>query len=101
MLLAKTSVDLGVQGGSDDDLPEEKCSPEKLGAMHMTPTVKLSLLALRVYLILIVMLVFCSVLHQACLDIKARLLEENRQLVSCESRRFSVHALNAGPITLS
>ena len=48
-----------------DDVPEEKCSPEKLGAMHMTPTVKLSLLALRGYLILIVMLVFLSVLHQA------------------------------------
>jgi hypothetical protein len=48
-----------------DDVPEEKCSPEKLGAMHMTPTVKLSLLALRGYLILIVMLVFFSVLHQA------------------------------------
>jgi hypothetical protein len=48
-----------------DDMPEEKCSLEKLGAMHMTPTVKLSLLALRCYLILIVMLVFFSVLHQA------------------------------------
>jgi hypothetical protein len=48
-----------------DDVPEEKCSPEKLGAMKMTPTVKLSLLALRGYLILIVMLVFVSVLHQA------------------------------------
>jgi hypothetical protein len=48
-----------------DDVPEEKCSPEKLGAMHMTPTVKLSLLALRGYLILIVTLVFFSVLHQA------------------------------------
>ncbi len=48
-----------------DDMPEEKCSPEKLGAMHMAPTVKLSLLALRCYLILIVMLVFFSVLHQA------------------------------------
>ena len=48
-----------------DDVSEEKCSPEKLGAMHMTPTVKLSLLALRGYLILIVMLVFFSVLHQA------------------------------------
>ncbi len=48
-----------------DDVPEEKCSPEKLGPIHMTPTVKLSLLALRGYLILIVMLVFFSVLHQA------------------------------------
>jgi hypothetical protein len=38
--------------------------PEKLGAMHMTPTVKLLLLALRGYLILIVMLVFLSVLHK-------------------------------------
>ncbi len=48
-----------------DDAPEEKFSPEKLGAMKMTPTVRLSLLALRGYLILIVMLVFFSVLHQA------------------------------------
>jgi hypothetical protein len=48
-----------------DDVPEEKCSPEKLGAIHMTPTVKLSLLALRGYLILIIAMVFFSVLHQA------------------------------------
>ncbi len=48
-----------------DDVPEEKCSPEKLGVMKMTPTVKLSLLALRGYLILIVAIVFFSVLHQA------------------------------------
>jgi hypothetical protein len=48
-----------------DDVPEEKCSPEKLGAIKMTPTVKLSLLALRGYLILIVAMVFFSVLHQA------------------------------------
>ena len=47
------------------DEPEEKCSPEKLGSMNMTPTVKLSLLALRGYLILIVAMVFFSVLHQA------------------------------------
>ena len=47
------------------DMPEEKFSPEKLGAIHMTPTVKLSLLALRGYLILIIAMVFFSVLHQA------------------------------------
>lgn len=47
------------------DVPEEKCSPEKLGAMKMTFTVRLSLLALRGYLILIVLLVFYNVLHQA------------------------------------
>ncbi len=47
------------------DVPEEKCSPEKLGAMQMTLTVKLSLLALRAYLILIALLVVYSVLHQA------------------------------------
>lgn len=47
------------------DVPEEKCSPEKLGAMHMTFAVRLSLFALRGYLILIILLVFYSVLHQA------------------------------------
>lgn len=47
------------------DVPEEKFSPEKLGAIKMTPTVWLSLLVLRGYLILIVAMVFFSVLHQA------------------------------------
>jgi hypothetical protein len=42
------------------DAPEAKCSPENLGAIHMTLTVKLSLFALRAYLILIVLLVFYS-----------------------------------------
>ena len=47
------------------DVSEEKFSPENLGAMHMTLMVRLSLFALRGYLILIILLVFYSVLHQA------------------------------------
>lgn len=34
-----------------DDVQEEKCSAEGLGLMEMTPTVRRSLTALRVYLI--------------------------------------------------
>jgi hypothetical protein len=65
--------------------------PEKLGAMHRTPTVKLSLLALRGYLILIVMLVFLSVLHQAgLLHTSTCLLDGNRRLFQEMSRRFLV-----------
>lgn len=48
-----------------DDLPEVKRSAEGLGAMHMTTSVRLSLFALRAYLILMALLVLYSVLHQA------------------------------------
>ena len=34
-----------------DDIQEQKCSAEGLGLMHLTPTARLSLGALRVYLI--------------------------------------------------
>ena len=34
-----------------DDVQEKKCSAEGLGLMHLTPTARLSLGALRVYLI--------------------------------------------------
>ena len=40
-----------------DDLPEEKRDVSALGPMRMTPSVRLSLVALRVYLILMVALV--------------------------------------------
>ncbi|QBD74562.1 hypothetical protein EPA93_00555 [Ktedonosporobacter rubrisoli] len=47
------------------DAPEEKCSPEGLGPMHMRISVKLSLFMLRAYLILMGLLVLYSILHQA------------------------------------
>ena len=37
-----------------DDIPEQKCNPKNLGRMHMSPTVKTSLMALRGYLVVIV-----------------------------------------------
>ena len=37
-----------------DDAPEKKCSPDGLAHMEMTPTVKISLITLRVYLIVII-----------------------------------------------
>ena len=40
-----------------DDQPEEKVDTSALGPMSMTPSVKLSLMALRAYLILMVLLV--------------------------------------------
>ncbi len=40
-----------------DDLPEEKLYHADLGRMALTPTVRLSLLALRLYLALMVLLV--------------------------------------------
>jgi hypothetical protein len=45
-----------------DDLPEEKRSPEGRGALALTPAVRFSLMALRSYLLLMVMLVFYRVL---------------------------------------
>ena len=41
-----------------DDVPEEKIDTSSLGPMPMTTSVKLSLMALRGYLILMVLLVF-------------------------------------------
>ncbi len=48
-----------------DDVPEEKVDTEKLGPMLMTTSVKLSLLALRSYLVIMVLLVLYHVLELA------------------------------------
>ena len=48
-----------------DDLPEEKVDTETLGPMPMTISVKLSLLALRSYLVMMVLLVLYHVLDLA------------------------------------
>jgi hypothetical protein len=48
-----------------DDEPEEKCDTETLGLMHMSASVRISLLALRGYLILMVLLVVYKVLNLA------------------------------------
>jgi len=39
-----------------DDVPEQKCSAEGLGVIHMSRSVKASLVTLRLYLILILAL---------------------------------------------
>jgi hypothetical protein len=44
-----------------DDLPEEKVDTERLGLMPMTASVRFSLLSLRAYLILMMLLVFYRV----------------------------------------
>lgn len=46
------------------DAPEEKCNIEGLGLMPLRPAVKYSLLSLRLYLILMLGLVFYRVLHE-------------------------------------
>jgi hypothetical protein len=48
-----------------DDVQETKVDTEALGAMPMTRTVRLSLLSLRAYLILMVMLVVYHVMMLA------------------------------------
>lgn len=48
-----------------DDRPEEKIDTETLGPMAMTRTVKLSLLSLRIYLVLMIVLVAYHVLQIA------------------------------------
>ena len=48
-----------------DDIPEEKVNASDLGTMPMTASVKLSLLALRGYLILMMLLVLYHVLDLA------------------------------------
>ena len=45
-----------------DDLPEEKVDTERLGPMAMTASVRMSLVSLRAYLILMMLLVFYRVL---------------------------------------
>lgn len=44
-----------------DDVPEEKVDTESLGPMPMTRSVKVSLMSLRGYLILMIVLVFYHV----------------------------------------
>jgi hypothetical protein len=48
-----------------DDVPEEKVDTESLGPMPMTASVKWSLVSLRAYLLLMVVLVFYRVLSLA------------------------------------
>jgi len=48
-----------------DDVPEEKVDTEALGPMPMTRSVRLSLLSLRGYLILVVLLVIYHVVSLA------------------------------------
>jgi hypothetical protein len=48
-----------------DDVPEEKVDTENLGPMPMTRSVKLSLLSLRGYLLLMILMVLYHVLQLA------------------------------------
>jgi hypothetical protein len=48
-----------------DDAPEQKVDTATLGPMQMTPSVKLSLLALRGYLVLMMLLVLYHVIDLA------------------------------------
>jgi hypothetical protein len=48
-----------------DDLPEEKVDTESLGPMALTASVRLSLLSLRAYLVLVMLLVFYRVMFLA------------------------------------
>jgi hypothetical protein len=48
-----------------DDVPEEKVDTEHLGPMAMTASVRISLLSLRAYLVLMMILVFYHVLDLA------------------------------------
>jgi hypothetical protein len=48
-----------------DDVPEEKVDTESLGPMPMTPSVRISLLSLRAYLVLMMLLVLYHALDLA------------------------------------
>ena len=48
-----------------DDLPEEKVDTEALGPMPMTMSVRISLMSLRAYLVLMMLLVFYHVMGMA------------------------------------
>jgi hypothetical protein len=48
-----------------DDLPEQKVDTEGLGPMTLTMSVRISLLSLRAYLVLMMLLVFYHVLGLA------------------------------------
>jgi hypothetical protein len=45
-----------------DDVPEEKVDTDRLGPMAMTPSVRISLVSLRAYLVLMMLMVFYRVL---------------------------------------
>ena len=53
-----------------DDVLEEKIDTENLGPMAMTPTVRISLLSLRAYLVLMMLLVLYHVLNLAGLFVR-------------------------------
>jgi hypothetical protein len=53
-----------------DDVREEKIDTENLGPMAMTTTVRISLLSLRAYLVLMMLLVLYHVLHLAGLFVR-------------------------------
>ncbi|HYW44639.1 MAG TPA: hypothetical protein VE959_17390 [Bryobacteraceae bacterium] len=48
-----------------DDVPEEKVDTENLGPMKMTASVRISLVSLRAYLVLMMLMVFYRVLDLA------------------------------------
>ena len=48
-----------------DDEPEEKCSTEGLGLMHMTRVTKIALLVLRCYIILMIPVLIAFILRTA------------------------------------
>jgi hypothetical protein len=48
-----------------DDLPEEKVDTDALGPMAMTMSVRISLMSLRAYLILMMLMVFYRVMAMA------------------------------------
>lgn len=45
------------------DVPEEKCSTDNLEPMHMTASVRWSLLSLRLYLVLMMLILFYHVVE--------------------------------------
>jgi hypothetical protein len=53
-----------------DDIPEQKVDTESLGPMPMTPSVRISLLSLRAYLVVMMLLVLYHVLALAGLFAK-------------------------------
>jgi hypothetical protein len=54
-----------------DDIPEQKVETGKLGPMQMTPAVRISLLVLRGYLVLMMLLLLYHVLGLAGLPGRA------------------------------
>jgi hypothetical protein len=55
-----------------DDIPEQKVDTESLGPMPMTASVRISLLSLRAYLVVMMLLVLYHVLVLAGLFAKQR-----------------------------